>query len=1099
MKIKSLLLVIFALAISAFSAIGQNQINPNSKEYQLLKENGKLKIPEQINFTGQYPEVKSPVASRGLLVPLDGTFSIALAANDDGYTDQMQLPFAYTFYGELLSNFYINNNGNISFGEPYSTYTSTGFPIADFPMLAPFWADVDTRGIGSGLVHYRIEPNRLVVIWDHVGYYGSHWDKLNTFELIVTDGTDPLIGIGNNVAFCYEDMQWTTGDASNGNGGFGGTPATVGINKGDGSNFALIGRFDHAGTDYDGPGGNADGVSYLDNKCFFFNTGVEFNNIPPIAQGVPAVQPVELMVGDIYNLTVSFLSPEETQITDAVVNSPAGLTDFDYTVTPGNVCIVVIELTAANSNIGLHEVEIIATDDGIPPESTTVTIDFNIMSLDPVITVNPTSLFESLYPDETSTQILTISNTGDADLVFDLEDLETSRRFNIKSMKMKGSTGDNSDDFINYLNGQMKNGFKSVREVGWLSEDPLSGTVAPGESLEIEVGFDATALVPDIYNAQIVINSNDPVNAQVAVPVTLEVMTMNCSFLTTNDNENNAIQGIPDYDMDEYLYNDDAIAPIEFNIFIAEANVETAQLNMYAWDVDEINGEIDEVYVNGNLVGTLTGADDEWSTSVFNIDPAFINPGPEGKNLIQVFIDVLNPPPFSNWAVNVDWGQMIINGCNQDAYIRYVNLDKALYQQGETVDITVEVDTEIPTQSVKVETNLLDENMVNVAGTSNTFTINGTEDEPLVVTLPIPMDANLGATYQAQVIVYDAGTNIQQDLLLTPFLIWDGSGQCMNPGWQIISSWLEPTDPALEVMMSDLVDNNTLAFMLNNDGVFWPSQNINTIGNWDSHSAYKIKMAAFDCLSIDGEMVEDKSVTLEAGINFTPVLSDEPVPANDIFAQLGDAMLYAFDIQDQLVYWPEGGIYTLSTLEPGRGYVVNMLEEGTVTFPATTKSFGINLPNIIQDAPWSVYKTGTQHIISISSLALSELEQGDIIGVFNTNGVCTGMSQYQKSGENLALVVWGDDFTTDEVDGMIAGEQIDLVAYSPVTGEENTLIPLWNKDINPSNLFAENGVSMISSFKNATSVDESNFELISIYPNPNNGLFMMILKSANSY
>ena len=67
--------------------------------------------------------------------------------------------------------------------------------------------------------------------------------------------------------------------------GFGGTPATVGANAGDGEDFFLIGRFDHEGTDYDGPGGNADGVSFLDDTQSCFNTGASADNVPPVASG----------------------------------------------------------------------------------------------------------------------------------------------------------------------------------------------------------------------------------------------------------------------------------------------------------------------------------------------------------------------------------------------------------------------------------------------------------------------------------------------------------------------------------------------------------------------------------------------------------------------------------------------------------------------------------------------------------------------------------------------------------------------------------------------------------------------------------------------
>ena len=176
-----------------------------------------------------------------LLIPLDGTFDVVpfgygsapCNRNDDGSTAEMPLDFDLEFFGETHEGVFINNNGNLSFGGGFSAYSAEGFPIADFPMIAPFWGDVDTRDNAGGVVYYRSEPNRFVVTWDNVGYYNSNDDLLNTFQVILTDGSDPLIGLGNNVCFSYGDMQWTTGDASYGEGGFGGVPATVGANKGD--------------------------------------------------------------------------------------------------------------------------------------------------------------------------------------------------------------------------------------------------------------------------------------------------------------------------------------------------------------------------------------------------------------------------------------------------------------------------------------------------------------------------------------------------------------------------------------------------------------------------------------------------------------------------------------------------------------------------------------------------------------------------------------------------------------------------------------------------------------------------------------------------
>lgn len=270
--IKLVLIFVF-FNMGPLKLFAQNLISPFDRNYDKAKAANNTAVTEEVIYSGEYPQLKT-LSERenqtGLLVPLDGTFQVAMARNDDQYTSQIALPFTFDFYGTELNSFFINNNGNISFYGGYGTYTPYSFPINSFPMLAPFWSDVDTRPIGSGLVYYRIEPHRVVVTWDNVGYYNNQADKKNTFQVVFTDGTDPLIGLGNNVAFSYADMQWTTGSASGGTGGFGGTPATVGINKGDGQFFALIGRFDHAGSDYDGPGGSNDGISYLDDKVFTY-------------------------------------------------------------------------------------------------------------------------------------------------------------------------------------------------------------------------------------------------------------------------------------------------------------------------------------------------------------------------------------------------------------------------------------------------------------------------------------------------------------------------------------------------------------------------------------------------------------------------------------------------------------------------------------------------------------------------------------------------------------------------------------------------------------------------------------------------------------
>lgn len=305
----------------------------------------------------------------------DATYTLAMPPNDDGSSAPINLPFQFSLYGDLYNVVYINNNGNLSFVTPFGTFTSTGFPNNTNRMVAPFWADVDTRGNG-GSVWYKVTPTALYVNWVGVGYFNQQTDKRNWFQVIISDGTDPVLGIGNNVGFCYLDMQWTTGSASGGVNGFGGTPATVGANRALGTgNYIQFGRFNQPGSLYDGPFGLPDGVDWLDDKNFLFTTQQSTQNIPPIATGLYLCDTLRACVGQVSDLEVTFLAPENGQV--VVANSVAPtLSNWSeiQNTSGGIVASVTGQFTATASDLGFHEVTFTATDNGTPNLTTIVNI-----------------------------------------------------------------------------------------------------------------------------------------------------------------------------------------------------------------------------------------------------------------------------------------------------------------------------------------------------------------------------------------------------------------------------------------------------------------------------------------------------------------------------------------------------------------------------------------------------------------------------------------------------------------------------------------------------------------------------------------------------
>jgi hypothetical protein len=140
-----------------------------------------------------------------------------LDRNDDGSTDVVNPGFFIDFYGTSNATLYVNNNGDVTFNSPQSGYTPKTLASLGAEVIAPFWADVDTLNINSGVVQYgtnRVDGHMAFgVDWVNVGYFSQHVDKLLSCQLVIIDRSD--IGAGDfDMEFNYFKVQWEWGDAS---------------------------------------------------------------------------------------------------------------------------------------------------------------------------------------------------------------------------------------------------------------------------------------------------------------------------------------------------------------------------------------------------------------------------------------------------------------------------------------------------------------------------------------------------------------------------------------------------------------------------------------------------------------------------------------------------------------------------------------------------------------------------------------------------------------------------------------------------------------------------------------------------------------------
>jgi hypothetical protein len=302
-------------------------------------------------------------------------------------------------------------------------------------------------------------------------------------------------------------------------------------------------------------------------------------------------------------------------------------------------------------------------------------------------------------------------------------------------------------------------------------------------------------------------------------------------------------------------------------------------------------------------------------------------------------------------------------------------------------------------------------------------------------------------------------------------------------GWSGISSYLAPENTEVEDMLASIADDVIIVQDMEN--VWWPAQNINTIGNWNSHSGYKIKMANETMLEIAGYNEAEKTLELAEGWNLMPVLSAWDVACDDIFENVMDQIIIVKDIAGVGVYWPSEDIQTLSYLTSSKAYMVKTNAPITISFegiaPAQIQKSVENNASI----DWNIVApTGNSHLIAIPHDLLAIFEEGDQIGVFNGSGWCTGMFQIDNLNQNVAVVISGNDSVTEDHDGMVLGEIINFKLFRASNNQEYNLIAGFDDTFPSQNVYENEGLSKLNQLEfDNTGIREFSSN-ISIYPNP---------------
>ncbi len=182
--------------------------------------------PAQGFFMLGPPTAIRPGFTNNSLAPNDDDCSGLVSGNDLDYLTNLlaTIGFPVNFFGTCYTNLNVNNNGNVTFDTVLPNFTPTNLVdlvTSDIVpgIIAPFWADVDTRGTNSGVVTYgsgTVDGQiAFGVNWIDVGYFDEEDDKLNSFQLVLMDRSARTNG-DFDLEFNYAQLQWEAGDASGG-------------------------------------------------------------------------------------------------------------------------------------------------------------------------------------------------------------------------------------------------------------------------------------------------------------------------------------------------------------------------------------------------------------------------------------------------------------------------------------------------------------------------------------------------------------------------------------------------------------------------------------------------------------------------------------------------------------------------------------------------------------------------------------------------------------------------------------------------------------------------------------------------------------------
>jgi len=160
----------------------------------------------------------------------------------------------------------------------------------------------------------------------------------------------------------------------------------------------------------------------------------------------------------------------------------------------------------------------------------------------------------------------------------------------------------------------------------------------------------------------------------------------------------------------------------------------------------------------------------------------------------------------------------------------------------------------------------------------------------------------------------------------------------LNEGFQFVSTNVEPNDPDMNVVLSEILNDN-LEYVRNSDGSMFRKIGpnwVNGIGEWVTIEGYLFKMNGPEQLLIEGYRIDPHTpINLFSGFQFVSYLPQNQMDALTAFGGiLSDDLLYVRDSNGGMLRkigpnWVNG----IGVCSEGQGYLIKMSSDDVLIYP----------------------------------------------------------------------------------------------------------------------------------------------------------------------